>query len=113
MNAERLLLLADHMDTVDPSLFFLEDWKCGTAACAVGHACTIPSFQKAGLTLTPAILNGKASGTPTFLMHHGWRAVQKFFDLTAIETSELFSSESYEKNALPSDVAEKIRAIYS
>lgn len=59
----RWLKLADLLDTVDPEHFDMEeiaysgferpkkDWSCGTAACALGYAATIPSFKKAGLKL--------------------------------------------------------------
>lgn len=59
----RWLKLADLLDTVDPEHFDMEElakgnfdrpkkeWSCGTAACALGYATTIPSFRKAGLRL--------------------------------------------------------------
>lgn len=58
----RLLSVADLLDQIKPSLFDYgawvgEDWKgradlsCGTTACALGHATTIPALRKAGLRL--------------------------------------------------------------
>jgi hypothetical protein len=58
----RLLKLADFLQTVKPSRFDMgswvgEDWKgdltlsCGTSACALGWATTIPSFRRLGLYL--------------------------------------------------------------
>jgi hypothetical protein len=63
MNAQRLLKLADFLDTVDPSNFNYNYWhtglreprtapqepECGTTACALGWAAHVPEFQEAGL----------------------------------------------------------------
>lgn len=59
---KRLLKLADHLDTVKKKRFDFgkwvgDDWQgkpdlsCGTTACALGYATTIPSLRKAGLRL--------------------------------------------------------------
>lgn len=59
---QRLLKLAAHLDKVRPSRFDFarwagDDWKgkanlsCGTTACALGLATTIPSFRRLGLRL--------------------------------------------------------------
>jgi len=53
----RLTKLADFLDELprwkfDFSTWFSDDWRvkdCGTKACALGWATTIPSFRKAGL----------------------------------------------------------------
>lgn len=58
----RLLKLADHLDDVprnkfDYNSYVGEDWggkanlSCGTTACALGWATTIPSFRRLGLYL--------------------------------------------------------------
>lgn len=58
----RLLKLADFLDTLPRTRFNYEswvgdDWKgaadlsCGTTACALGWATTIPSLRKAGLVM--------------------------------------------------------------
>lgn len=62
---ERLLKLADFLDTVPPSRFDFSRWagntwkdqnlldeSCGTTACAFGWATAIPEFQALGLHLT-------------------------------------------------------------
>lgn len=59
MNKERLLILADFLDTVPEDRFDMRRWadagfsdgKCGTRACALGWACTILEFQQLGLYL--------------------------------------------------------------
>lgn len=58
----RLLKLADFLETVPPKRFRFSSWvgddwqgredlSCGTTACAVGWASTIPAFRKLGLRL--------------------------------------------------------------
>lgn len=58
----RLLKLADFLDELPPTRFNYESWvgdswegrsnlSCGTTACALGWATTIPSFRKLGLRL--------------------------------------------------------------
>lgn len=62
VSKNRLLKLADFLEKLPPERFNYAhwvglDWKgdpnlsCGTTACALGWATTIPSLQKAGLTL--------------------------------------------------------------
>lgn len=87
MNAtgkRRLLKLADFLETADlPGEFNLEtmaqDWRagqpqCGTQACALGWATTIPSFRKAGLSLN-RIGGLRLKGS----RGHGWGAVAARF----------------------------------
>jgi hypothetical protein len=65
MDSERLLKLADFLETVDPDRFYYGNWvgtrrfpwmgdpdmTCGTTACALGWATQIPEFRAAGLEL--------------------------------------------------------------
>lgn len=55
---DRLLRLADFLDTVPPEQFDYNIWfngtalgECGTTACALGWATAIPEFQALGLEL--------------------------------------------------------------
>lgn len=57
-HAKRLLKLAEKLESVPAKKFDMTTWKtetykgerlCGTAACALGWACEIPEFRKAGL----------------------------------------------------------------
>lgn len=61
---KRLLKLADFLDKLPPKRFNYckwvgDDWRgakdlsCGTTACALGWATTIPQFRKLGLFLRP------------------------------------------------------------
>lgn len=104
MNKERLTILADHLRTVDPEGFDLTDWRCGTVACAVGHACTIPEFQAAGLGLSGY------SGTPEYGSLLSWAAVRVFFGLTFEQAHSLFDSGHYPDRTGPDNVADSIDA---
>ena len=86
MNAERLLRLADHLETVPPETFDLSTWKCSSFACAVGHAADIPKFAAAGFSVyNLPCYNGKT----------GRAAVFKFFGIGAETFKRLFLAESY------------------
>lgn len=88
MNVERLSALADWLDKVDPKRFDLANWKYGTTACAVGHACDIPGFRKAGLYMK--------NGSPRFAGHTDWDAVTGFFSLwQKNEELYLFCADCY------------------
>lgn len=52
---------------------------CGTSACALGWAATIPSFQKAGFTMST-----RSSGTFPL------SKAQRFFDLSLNQAEKLF-----------------------
>lgn len=72
---------------------------CGTTACAVGWACTIPSFRKAGLRLESNYSMGpKGIGpypVPHFKNEYGILAAANFFGLSLREASLLFIPGSY------------------
>lgn len=82
---------------------------CGTSACAMGLAATIPEFKRAGLHLEggwcPDVCY-KDSGD-------GFEAAEKFFGLSMDDAAELFSPSGYvwsdRKNPLA--VADKITAL--
>lgn len=102
--------------------FNLDDWankelgeltskkvSCGTEACAVGWACTIPSFRKAGLKLvgiTDELIQ------PIFKHSNGMTAAADFFGMTYEEANELFHPDGYEHDwdrpVTPKEVANKI-----
>lgn len=115
MNRGRLLKLAAHLDTVPPEKFDLGHWICGTTACAVGHACSIPEFRAEGLGW-----NSKQSRTrfenpaPRFGGSEGWYAVQKFFDLDYGQATALFLDDSYDthgERTTAAEVAQRIREV--
>jgi hypothetical protein len=85
---------------------------CGFAACAVGWACTIPSFRKAGLRLT-ATLDNKFMMIPKFDGQTGFEAVEEFFGITGNTASYLFESDAYGQSGKPrpKTVANRIRKV--
>ena len=115
MNEERLVRLAHFLiDDVPEYNFNLGTWragrfhededllnhKCGTTACACGWACVIPEFQEQGLRAV--------TGMPWFNGQGGWNAVEKFFELTYVESLTLFAGDCYHLNPTPIDVADRI-----
>lgn len=124
----RLLKLADHLETVSKRVFNLQSWKqsnCQTTACAVGCACEIPSFRKAGLKLVfdyyeeGACDDGNGNDCnikyfrPVFGDLVSWDAVEEFFGLNLYEAEYLFQSKNYatETNTTPKQVAKRIREL--
>lgn len=89
---------------------------CGTTACAMGLAASIPSFQRDGLELYGC---GSAFGIQLadpgamFGVHYGFEAAAHFFAICKDDALELFSPEKYapaeRKNPLA--VADKITAL--
>ena len=63
MNQERLLRLAEHLDTVNEKQFDMSNWarqsNCGTVCCACGHACNLflpNSYPRDYTSVTPAMV---------------------------------------------------------
>jgi hypothetical protein len=105
MNTRRLSILAAHLRTVKRKQFDMCFWvsarnttptDCGSAGCALGHACTIPSLRRAGLKLDDTV--------PCFRPHgfyypvYGYDAGKKVFDLSFEEAHYLFNPDSYDTN---------------
>lgn len=111
MNAERLLALATLLDTIPAGAFDLRDWDCGTTACAIGHACRDPEFQKLGLGRR-ALTMRKGEFEPVFGKLTGWAAIDAFFGIARAEGYYLFDVNSYRDAAAtpPRKVADRIRA---
>ncbi len=105
MFVRRLEKLADHLETVarqpkPERVFDLASWlgrdphTCGTRACAVGEACFIPEFKKAGLRLTEGSLF-----MPTYKNRDSWDAVCAFFGIKMLQAIRLFNNTSYPDEA--------------
>lgn len=111
MNKERLLRLADHLDAIDPIKFDLTDWRCGTTACAIGHACDIPEFKEAGLKLAGVSYDSYPYADPCFLRECGWDAVVSFFDINYDDAEYLFEETAYDPvdKCNPKAVSNRIR----
>lgn len=132
MRTERLLKLADHLDNLPGprrQRFTMEHWfhsrngddLCGTAACALGEATTIPEFHDAGLivacrgfmqslipTYEPTMAD-RYFGTDYLL--NGYRAAGSFFDIDHDVALKLFSPDTYPYSELhdPAIVSRRIR----
>jgi hypothetical protein len=113
INKERLLTLADRLDTVPPHDFSLGKWverpadsKCGFAGCAVGWAGTIDEFNRDGFKFGPGgfhVVYGQSQN---------WRAVTEFFGLEFHQAEYLFDVGRYlnGRHTTPGEVASRIRA---
>lgn len=116
MNTERLLRLAEHLETVVAKVagtFAMASWRdrneCGMTACAFGHACSIPEFRAAGLVMADVEDGG---GQPFYRGHAGFTAAQAFFDLDLEQAYYLFADERYPGVVVgPLDVATHIREL--
>lgn len=149
IHARRLLKLADTLEAVPRKEFDIREWGrdttnkkgevCGTVACAMGHACSVPSFRAAGLKLvfrsdrtfgatvvfSPSLLtdrqhadrmaqeyramHGDDSRFPA--VFRGFGAGEAFFGLDEYTSRRLFSSEGYANGRpTPKQVARKIRS---
>jgi hypothetical protein len=89
---KRLSRLAKFLTMAPPENFDMERWRSD----AIGHACTIPEFQDAGLHLflTPYLPNL----VPRYGRVCGWDAVSQFFSLSRDEAYQLFAAPYYEEN---------------
>lgn len=125
----RLLKLADFLEKLPPKRFAYDMWvgshwrgntnlSCGTTACALGWATTMPIFRRLGLRLTLGVgcnlddaERGGMYGDIT--MPGGgdeYVAGKKIFGLTMGEVSQLFMpANDYEETASAKYVAKKIR----
>lgn len=122
MNTERLLILADFLETVPPYLFDMDRFgrfknekrDCGSTACALGWATTIPSFNKEGFVAIGMILSPywerRYSAMPYYHDREGFAAAEKFFDLDYRTTQELFGG-SGTNYYTPNHVAKRIRDV--
>ena len=119
---KRLLKLAKFLQTVprerfDYNTFVGDDWKgaqnlsCGTQACALGWAATMPTFRRLGLYL-------KQAGYPALkgdTRSHAFEVAAKLFGISIHDAHDLFSpmynwdAGIDEGSATPKYVARKIR----
>ena len=117
LETERLLTLAAFLDSLKPKQFNIGTWRededCGTVACAVGWATTIPEFQAAGLSWD------ERYGTPRYRRSMDFRSSELFFGLGHSDAVALFTNTWYRsrnprpwyrsRNPRPQTVARRIR----
>lgn len=122
MNIPRLTHLTRILATVPPEQFDMHEWRCGTAACAVGWAAQDSQFNAEGLVLQqgdtvftsdgsyilcfPALVGPEADGY--FEPQQGFDAVNAFFGLNMHQSMRLFLRASYDRPASPMDVIARI-----
>lgn len=133
----RLLKLAQYLRTVPAPSFRMSNWahepaysgnrvsgdrlveiehisqplnECGFAGCAVGHACSIKAFRRAGLSLVRDWqgIDGSADVTPVFRGKRSFAAAEYFFSITYDEAQRLFSPDTYAPSVRPATVAKAI-----
>lgn len=101
MNKKRLRILRDflrrHADELDIDMGCWADVirggrpLCGTPACAIGWATTLPSFKRDGLKLRN--VPGEMV-MPVYSDDRGWTAVERFFEVNAGAANYMFSPNS-------------------
>lgn len=84
---------------------------CGTVACAIGHAPSVPEFKKSGLKLG---VSGHVL-QPVYKGLEGWDAVEKFFGIDSATAEALFLGTKYEEDQRkdPKAVAARIYELLS
>lgn len=87
-------------------------YNCNTTACALGWACAIPQFRRAGLK---ASINDQYSLTVNYKNYVFFEAGQKFFGISPIESYWLFDpgqySQSSSYNITKYDVVKRIKQL--
>lgn len=133
MKIKRLLRLAKRLDRVKPERFNINKWvgdswegkqdlSCGTSACALGWATTIPEFSKAGLKLYRpngalqafVAFSGKGGIKQPYAHSQALTNAAAFFGLDDETAREIFWPDSYPMDSFavtPRVVARRIRAI--
>ncbi len=112
MHINRLIKWADYLETVPPKSFdmrvYAMESACGTVACALGHACYIPSFAKEGLRLDLEI------GCVYYLNEvEDTEAAMEFFGLSETEAENITLPWNYDSKTNPTakQVARRIRQL--
>lgn len=123
---DRLLRLAAELDHVSKAAFDMDSYvangaefenkpltkerivSCGTTACALGWACTIPAFKSAGLKIHV----DNYSVYPVFNESKATEAGAEFFGIPRKVSEWLFggSYDNINGETLPRDVARRIRS---
>jgi hypothetical protein len=117
LTVEKLSRLAWYLENkVPPENFDMNYWArviskrsrlgdCGTVACALGWATTIPEFKSEGLRLCNL---GKIKHV-TFCSEIDYYAAQRFFGITIYQSNFIFSPGYYHRSTI--DVHQVIKRI--
>src|SRR5882672_10729843 len=96
MRKDALLKLADILENeVKDENFNMNDWKCGTQACAIGHAMTHKWFTDRKFRNKN---NECGNIVPIYKEYNGWDAIEKFFQITGEEAYYLFDDDESRKD---------------
>lgn len=102
MRKDYLIMLADHLDQfVKDDEFDTGHWKCGTTACAAGHATSI--FYQLEMVTEERILRNENEDVYSYYIRnrkskrYGFQALEDFFELNKLQVSYIFSELWYEK----------------
>lgn len=133
INVARLNTLASFLKTLPMDVFDISSWycgnmqsnmellsrpdaiaaahECGTSACAMGWAVTIPEFKEAGLKPYRDSYSGMS--IPTFRGEQGqdyigFQAAEHFFGISRRMAKHFFGPDAYTREPQPSDVAARI-----
>lgn len=127
VHAKRLLKLADFLETLPRKRFSFEsyvgaDWNgeqdlssCGTTACALGWAASMPEFRRLGLRLDYAGPSSMMNGVTNTEGDSEYDAAEKVFGVDDRQFEQLFipgDKDLYsglEENATAKQVAKNIR----
>jgi hypothetical protein len=84
-----------------PWRWYMEQWVCGTAACAFGGVCLSESGRAHGLSLV--YQGGLAVGEPKYRNRYGFSAAAAYYGISAKDASWLFAPWKYDEAERDSD----------
>lgn len=119
MKRELFRVLADHLRKLgqDPNRYLnMKLWadSCGTPACAIGEACTLPEFKGAGLELRKKLYIGYCPILTSDPQLSPFDAIAKVFDIPRGHAEMLFGDVTYptrgyeSRNVDPDLVADRL-----
>src|SRR5579859_756616 len=125
MFIDRLVIIRNHLqNNVQDDDFSIATWAgsikrpwngnsnlCGTVACIIGHATTIPEFQELGFRLKKFLdSSGNYTAEIYFNGYHGRYAIVKFLDMPYDDVEYLFYMSEYpnKMNASREEVISRI-----
>jgi hypothetical protein len=95
MNAiQKFETLIAMVESIEPSDLDMRNWgACGTAMCVCGHASMLSAFNKQGFSYdyedwVPMHYDGNT-------WKYNWSAVERFFELSQVQSGHLFGAASY------------------
>lgn len=94
---KNLLKLGTRLQTVPVEKFNITNWKCGSAACAIGWCPKL--VPTAGIKIVDVCQDAAESvWTPQYGGYRCWKAVEAAFGLDEEDSRFLFSMGAYERD---------------